>query len=415
VKRFPSVEAAEARLRRLDAELTEVVWQPLSGIRVEGLVAPTPERQGDAIHVAQRDISFSGETGVLVRARLLAVFPLYTFGRLTAERRAARQEVAAARARVEATRAETRLRVHRAYWSLLLAEQTASLLEEGQGYIGRARGFIEDQLDADEGTVTETDRLRVEVLDSEVEARLSESRKARRIAGAALRLLADIDGDAPVERVDLEPLAMKLRPVSFYAETAQGARPEIEEAKARVRAASEGTKAARARYFPELRLVSDLSYSYSNVVDDQASPFSSDAWNYLRYTVGLSLRWDFDILSDRAKVRQAEARHDQARAEERRSTTEVTRDVEDAYVTVEEGRHVVAARKRGRRAARGWLFAIMQGIDVGVLEPAELVDALQAYFEQSFLYMESVARLNTSIATLEVAAGLATTEERSDE
>jgi hypothetical protein len=47
----------------------------------------------------------------------------------------------------------------------------------------------------------------------------------------------------------------------------------------------------------------------------------------------------------------------------------------------------------------------MQGIDVGVLEPPELVDALRAYFEQSFLYYDSVARLNASIDRMELAVG----------
>ena len=80
---YPEVAAARARLERLEAELTEVRWRPLSGVRVRGLLAPTPERRGDAMHSAQGDISFSGDMGVLLRADIEASFPIYTFGRLS--------------------------------------------------------------------------------------------------------------------------------------------------------------------------------------------------------------------------------------------------------------------------------------------------------------------------------------------
>ena len=49
---------------------------------------------------------------------------------------------------------------------------------------------------------------------------------------------------------------------------------------------------------------------------------------------------------------------------------------------------------------------MLQGLDVGVLDPPELVDALKAYFEQGFHYWRAVAELNASIDHLERVAGL---------
>lgn len=410
VERFPEVQEADARVRRLEAELSEVRWSPLSGVKVRGLLAPTPERRGDAIHAAQDDISFSGSMGVLVRAEVTASFPLYTFGRLTAERDAAREAVEAGRGRAAAVEAETRLRVHRAYWALVLATETEALLDEGRGYIGRAQDYIEERLEADEGGVTETDRLRVEVLDAEVEARAADARKARRLAAAAVRLLGGLGEGDEVALAPLSPVEVDLRPLAFYLKAAEGARPEVEAARAEARAAAARVRAAKAAYLPELRAVGELTYSYSDVVDDQASPFVNDPFNYFRYGLGLALRWDLDLLSDHARVRGAEARRDAAEAGVRRELSAVALEVEDAHASVEEGLRVVEARRRARRAARGWMVAVLQGIDVGVLEPEELVDALRAYFEQGFQHMEAVARLNTAVAALEVASGLAREE-----
>ena len=405
VETFPEVQAARARAERLEAELSEVLWRPFSEVSVGGVVAPTPERRGDAVHSAQDDLSLSGDMGVLVRVEADLSLPLYTFGRLDAERDAARERVTVGREEVRLTRDQVRLKVVRAYYSLLLAEQSRSLLEEGQGYIKRAQRVIDRSLEEDDGMVTESDRLQVMVLDAEVDARMSDARRAIALARAALRVLGGLDRDEVVATPALEPAACTLRPLEEYVESALKNRPEVAAARARTREGESRVRAERARYFPEIRLVGNLDYSYSNVVDDQNNPFVYDPANYLRYGLGLSMRWGLDFMTDRARVRQADARVRESRAGEEDVVRDVSLQVEQSRIDVESFQALVDARARGRRAARGWLVSILQGIDVGVLEPPELVDALRAYFEQSFLYYEAVAQLDTAIAALRVASG----------
>lgn len=406
VETFPEVRAAEARVKRLEAELSEIRWRPFSDVSVDGFVAPTPERRGDAVHSAQDDLSFSGDMGVIVRAGLDISIPLYTFGRLPAERRAARERIEVGREDVRSTCDGLRRQVQRAYYAMLLAKVSHSLLEEGQGYITRAQKFIDNSLDEDDGMVTESQRLQVKVLEAEVEARLSEARRAEALAMAALKILGGLEADETVATPYLEPIPLKLEPLERYIESARGDRPEIKASKARERESKSLERAARARYFPELRLDGDLSYAYSNVVDDQLTPFANDPANYFRYGVGLSLRWDLDFMTDRARVRQANAKVREREALSAETGRRVTLDVEQAYIDVESYQKLVSARRRGRSASRGWLFSIMQGIDIGVLEPPELVDALRAYFEQNFLYYEAVARLDTAIGALRIASTL---------
>lgn len=403
---FPEIDAARARLEGLEAQLDEVRWRPLSGIRVQGTLSPTPERRGDAMHYAQGDLVYLDiPWGVLVRTQLDVNIPIYTFGRLTAERDAVLAEIAEGRERVRSTKRQVLTRVQRAYYALQLSEQSRSLLEEGRGYLGRAQRYIEQSLEDDTGDVTESDRLQVEVLDAEVEARLSDARRAKRLSTAALRTLAGLNEGEAVGTPPLEPLEVELDSLRSLLDRAFESRPEIAAIKARVSSVRARHRAARAGFFPELRLVGDLDHAYSNVVDDQTSPFASDPFNHLRFAFGLTLRWDLDFMSDRARFHQAEARVREVEAQEEAVEAGVALEVEEAYIEVEESLSVVDARRRGRRASRGWLISVMQGIDVGVLEPPELVDALRAYFEQSFLYYEAVARLNASIGRMELAVG----------
>ena len=415
VERYPEVKAAQARVKRLEAELSEIRWRPLSDISIDGFVAPTPERRGDAVHSAQDDLSFSGSMGVIVRAGLDVSIPLYTFGRLSAERNAAQERLEVGREDVRRTRDGLRRQVQRAYYSMLLAKVSHSLLEEGQGYIERAQKFIDRSLDEDDGMVTESERLQVKVLEAEVEARLSDARRAEALARAALRLLGDLEDGESVATPYLEPIEHKLLPLDRYIESALASRPEIKASKARERESKSLARAARARYFPELRLDGDLSYAYSNVVDDQLTPFANDPANYLRYGVGLSLRWDLDFMTDRARVHQANAKIREGEALAAEAVKRVTLDVERAYIDVDAFQKLVSARRRGRRASRGWLFSLMQGIDIGVLEPPELVDALRAYFEQNFLYYEAVAQLDNAIGALRIAAALDSESESDDD
>lgn len=403
---FPEIDAARARLDGLEARLDEVRWQPLSGIRVQGTLSPSPERRGDAMHYAQGDLVYLDiPWGVLVRTQLDINIPIYTFGRLSSERDAVLAEIAEGRERVRSTKRQVRAQVQRAYYALQLSEQSRSLLEEGRGYLRRAQRYIERSLDEDTGDVTESDRLQVEVLDAEVEARISDARRAKRLATAALRTLAGLAETEVIGTPPLEPFEVEVEPLRSQLDRAFELRPEVAAAKARVSSVRARRRGARARFFPELRLVGDLDHAYSNVVDDQTSPFASDPFNHLRFAFGLTLRWDLDFMSDRARFHQAEARVREAEAEEEALEARVALEVEEAHIEVEESQAVVEARRRGRRASRGWLISVMQGIDVGVLEPPELVDALRAYFEQSFLYYNSVARLNASIGRMELAVG----------
>ena len=406
---YPEIEAAEAEVDRLEAALGEVRWQPLSGVRVQGTLSPTPERRGDAVHYAQGDLVYIDiPWGVLVRTQLDVSIPIYTFGRLGAERDAARADIDEGREKVRAKRRWVIAQVRRAYDALQLSKQSTSLLEEGRGYIERAQRYIDRSLDEDTGDITEGDRLQVEVLSAEVEARLADARRGSRLATAALRMLAGLEGDegdSGIATPTLEPIEIELGPLRRHLDMALESRPEVAAAAARTTAAQAGRRAARARFFPEIRFVGDIDYAYSNVGDDQLSPFAYDPFNHFRIEFGLALRWDLDFMSDRARFHQAVATLREAEAEEEVVTSRVSLEVEEAYIEVEENQNIVAARRRGRRASRGWLISIMQGIDVGVLEPPELVDALRAYFEQSFLYLEAVVHLNASIGQLDLAVG----------
>ena len=340
-----------------------------------------------------------------MRSQLDLSIPLYTFGRHTAEVAAARAEVDQGKEKIRLSALEVRRQVQRAYHTLVLSQQSQSLLEEGQGYLERAQRYIETSLDEDRGTVTETDRLRLEVVAAEIEARLAEARRGQQIARAGLRTLAGLTEDQAIALPSPEPPDEELQPLAAYVEQGGARHPELLAAQAQWRARRALQRAARASFFPEIRLVGELDFAYSNVVDDQLSPFVNDPFNYLRYGVGVSLRWSFDFLTDRARLHQAEARERQAAAEERATRSSVTRAVEEAFINVKEDQHLMAARHRGRRAARGWLVSVMQGIDIGVLDPPELVDALKAYFEQSFLYLQALSQLRASLGQLELASG----------
>jgi outer membrane protein TolC len=405
VAHYPQIEAAEAGVAKLQARLTEIRWKPFSEVRVEALVAPTPERRGDSLHSAQRDISisFSSDWGVLLRASLDGSFPIYTFGRHRATRRAAEADVREGEQGVLQAQLAVRRLVLRAYDTLILSHHSQDLLQEGGRYVEKAQNYIEQRLEEDEDDASESDRLRVEVLAAELEARLSDTRRGIALATSSLRILAQLDDEDEVEVPTLEPRQVELPPLRAIRQEALAKRPELEAARAHSQAQRQRRRAAGASYFPEIRLVGELDYAYSNVVDDQQSPFVHDSFNYLRYGIGLAMRVNLDFFTDRARVKQATAALREAEAKEETVRQVVTQEIEEAYLDVTHQQEVVAARRRGQRAARGWLFSVMQGIDVGVLDPPEAVDALKSYFEQSFLYIQAVTELNSALRSLELS------------
>ncbi len=157
------------------------------------------------------------------RTRLDLQWPIYTAGRTDALQRAASAEIAATRADLDAARADLRLEISRAYWAVLTATDTVTVLREG---VRRAGAHLTDMRHAfQQGLVPPNDVSSVEAQQSRQRMLLVQAESQRDVASAVLARLVGLPLDTPLTLdATLEAPPVAPPPVEALAADARAAR-----------------------------------------------------------------------------------------------------------------------------------------------------------------------------------------------
>ena len=184
---------------------------------MKGIVAPAPsvecywfDGQGNQVKDPDRCLQTTALTinsfniaGILLRIELEVGMPIFTFGKLSAAKRAASAGVDIKRAQLKVAENQLEHDVTRAYWGLKLAREIMYTIQDGNQYLEDAITKIEKDLDDDVGEFTITDLLRLKTSRSEVDVRRSETQKLEDLTKAALSIFIgkasdsfDVDAEA---------------------------------------------------------------------------------------------------------------------------------------------------------------------------------------------------------------------------
>ncbi len=338
---------------------------------------------------------FSGFYGT---AQLDLAQPLYTFGKISHARTAARAGLDAMRALADEAAGDVAVDAARAYWGLKVARELGGMLDDGLEEIDKAKKDFEAKKDA-----TIQDRQRVAVLAAEARAERTEAAAVEAEALAGLRAITGAP-NADIDDSELAAIEHAL-PDARGAAAASERRPQRLAARQGVVAADELAAFAAAQFFPDIAVVGSAVISGAQGVDDPPSAFAYDPYRREGAGLGLGLQWQLDFWN-------AKARADQARAEARKSRAQAALADLGARYDVEVARSAAAAAHDrvnvtadGEKAARAWLAAVLQNQAVGTAEARDLADAYVAWFPMRARWAKAVLDWNVAVVSLGRATG----------
>lgn len=251
-----------------------------------------------------------------LNARGLLTVPLYTGGRNTAARKAARANTEAARQDHAAVQNALSFEVSRAFCTVLKTRQFIHAAEAAVSSFETNSAIAKKRLDA--GSVLKSDVLDLEVRLAEAREDLVRARNSNALAVRALRNLLGIeDGEFAV--------AESIPTISAPSSGDFSGRPELAAARQREQAAQEQARAAKSGYLPRVSAFGSLDYDYG--------------WRYDHgggsYTAGAMLQWDlWDGKLTRAKIREANTELESAREEQRKLRLALDLEVEQARLNL---------------------------------------------------------------------------------
>lgn len=323
-----------------------------------------------------------------LNAKGLVTVPLYTGGKNKAGREAAKADTEAARQENEAVRNALGFEVTRAFHTVLKTRQFIRAAEAAVASYETNVAIANKRWEG--GTLLKTDVLDLEVRLAQAREDLVRARNAQALAHRALRNLLGIEeGEFTV--ADTAPGAAVPDSGDF------SRRAELAAARQRERSAEEQVRGAKGSYYPRVSAFGSLDYDYGFKFDSGGGS----------YTAGGLLQWDiWDGQLTRAKVREATARLESAREEERKVRLVLGLEVEQARLELQAANERLSVTERAVAQAAESAELTRARFEQGLALSTQLMDAETALVAARVRRAEAEADQRVAVAALRKALGL---------
>jgi outer membrane protein TolC len=397
----------------MEAQVTEVRrnWLPQGDLL--SLLAPSPNLkcndEQNCTRTQNNEVRLTNVSWnrIFTRTELRLIQPLWDFGKISAGTDAAKEGVAVAKERENATRADLEQNVRKAYWGMKLARDVLDMLDTGSGYVDEGQKKLEKDLEAGTGTASVTDKLRIRTVRAEVDARILEAKRGQGLAREGLRVLlgAQAPADIDVDEEAFEPLEIKDRPVTYYEDLARYTRPEARLLDHAVKAKNALADLERLRAYPDIILVGTAAFARAQDVEDPQNGFMNHYFNTTTAGIAAALRMQLDIGPKLARAARSNAEAAEIGYRRSEALGGIALEVRKAYGEMNEASERIKAVQKGERAAKSWISAVAQNFALGLAEARDLTDALVAFFNMRYRYLQAVFDYNVAVAALTRATG----------
>lgn len=333
------------------------------------------------------------------RARLDLQWPIYTGGRADALERAARAEAAAVASDVAVARADLRLEVARAFWALVTARSSVSVLEQA---LARAQAHGRDvrtRLDA--GLIPPNEVASADAQESRQRMLLIEAGNQRDVAAADLARLIGEDVGRPVEPVEtLEGGALSVISEALLAEALAG-RAERDALEHRIEASRERRDAAAAGARPVVSVGGGFDYARPNPRIFPRAGRWDDSWD-----ASVNVSWSiWDGGRTNAEIAGATAATDALRRRLEDFDSVLALEIRQRLLDLESSRAAIAAASDAVRAAEEARRVVAERYAAGVVANADVLDAQLALLQAELDRTRALANARLASARLERSAG----------
>jgi outer membrane protein len=408
LKAAPELGEAQSDIALATSKLDEAKSYRFPQLEVTTLVGPAPIAHKDAISpfIKTDETLFSiNALTWFTSADATIIQPLYTFGKISENMKAATHGIEVDRSRKQQRANEIVLKVHEYYNGLLLAREMKELVLEVEEILIRAREKAQKLLDQGSDTVDEMDLYKLDAFSGEATKYLEEAKKGEALALAALRARMGMPVDAPLETGSerLVLIDSEIPPLETYIENARHRRPEFHQIAEGLKARSALVEAAKANYYPDIFLGGLFSWAYADERERVKNPYLNDQFNHLNAGVALGARWKLDFGITSAKVSGERAQYNRLLSTREFADTNVPLQVKKYYLDLIEAKNSAKATRSAYLNAKKWAVTAVANFDFGMGPAKDIFEALQAYSTMRSDFFKSIYNYRIAAANLDYA------------
>ncbi len=407
LKTAPELGEADSDIALANSKLDEAKSYRFPQMDVTTLVGPAPIAYRSDIYPSiktDRPFSFNALTW-FTSADATIIQPLYTFGKISENMKAATHGIEVDRSRKQQRANEIVLKVHEYYSGLLLAREMKELVLEVEEILIRAREKAQKLLNQGSDTVDEMDLYKLDAFSGMATKYLEEAKKGESLALAALRARLNLPADAPLETGTerLVIVDVEIPPLETYIAAARSRRPEFLQIAEGLKARSALVEAAKANYYPDIFMAGLFSWAYSDERERIQNPYFSDPFKHLNGGVAIGARWKLDFGITGSKVAGERAQYNRLLSTRDFAEINVPLQVKKYYLDLVEARNSAAATRGAYLNAKKWAVTAIANFDFGMGPAKDIFEALQAYSTMRSDFFKSIYNYRIAAANLDYA------------
>ncbi|MGD0586394.1 MAG: TolC family protein [Oryzomonas sp.] len=409
IKSAPELGEAQADIELTASKLDEAKSNRYPQIHVLSLFGPAPQastRDITPVITTDRQTKLSELTWFTSTDATL-IQPLYTFGKISENMKAATHGIEVDRSRKEQRVNEISLQVREYYFGLMLARELKEVVLEVQEDLATARKKAQKLLDEGSESVDQIDIYKLDAFSGEVAKLLIEAQTGEKLALAALKTRLGLSAGTSLE-ISSERLTMDKESVPSYdefVEKARSQRPEFRQIAEGLKARAALVEAAKADYYPDIFLGGLVSFAYADERDRIYNPYITDPYKHTSGGVGLGARWKLDFGITGAKVAGEQAQYNRLLSTKEFADTNIPLQIRKFYLELKEAEISVTASQSAYTNAKKWTVTALANFDFGIGPAKEIFDALQAYARMRAAYFQSIYNYKIARANLDYAVG----------
>lgn len=368
IENSKSLKVDAAKIEEATANLLEAKNRQLPDLKVSGSYMRMTNANVDMKFLQETGATTSSSTTTPSSAMIgQAKFsmPLYAGGRIKYGIESAKYLVEASKLSTENDKIAIAYNVAQAYNNLFKANQAIKVLEENLTAASkRDETFLKLE---NNGVIARNDRLKANLQTSNIELQLLEAKNNYNIATINMDLLLGLP-DATELEVDPNYIeeAQEVQTVTYYLSEAQNNRKDLQSLEQQRKAASLGTKAAKAEYLPSVALTG--GYVAANV------PKFLTIYNAVNIGVGLEYNLA-NLWKQNSSYKQSQAREKQLDATNEQMSDAIKLEVNREYQNSNYSKQRISVFEKSAVQANENYRITKNKYDNGLATMTELLDA----------------------------------------
>ncbi|MCS7203782.1 MAG: TolC family protein [Thermodesulfovibrio sp.] len=408
VRYHPELNEYKTDIEAYKAKLAQAEAASLPQIELIALGGPSVEAKKEAISpVVRTDVKSTTINGVFGMLIMQALQPIYTFGKISGYKEAAKSGIKVSQAELEKKRSELILKTKELYWSLALVRELKVVAEEIKKELEKAINKTEEDLKKDIPLADELTLYKLKTYFGEVKRNINEIEKNESIIIEALKFMTATPKGATLQ-ITTEPLKPEdftLKPEDLV-KNAFFLRPEIIQINEAVKAKQALIDVERSNLYPQIFLMLRGSISGATNRERIHNPYISDPLNESTLAVVLGAKLNVDFGITKGRIKEAEAEYQRILDKKRFAEEGIPLQIKKAYLEYLEASQSIKDLEEAHKNAKKWLVAADANIDMGVGEMKDLADAILAYATTKINYLKALYNQKIAIANLIQASGM---------